>query len=238
MRNYLFTLIITILLINTNFTNINAFNCMGNVNVNNLLNLCSSTAELLLIIDTSNKLSHNEFDNMKFKLIEFIDSLEIDLNKFNIGILTFSDKIKQLHHMTSNKFEKQLIKNKINDLEQSKDAGLTTKTLNFAKLIFQMSQRSFSNQIPKIVILVSTGFYNDNEIISIRREVNQLKMISQLVTVDVLGNGLVNRNLKMIASCPNYYVRFDGLLNLLKSLSAQNCTSFFRFLFNKRRIKN
>jgi hypothetical protein len=225
MKLFFISFSFTILFIINNFTH--GFSCEGNVNNNNLLTLCSITADVLLTIDTSNKISHNEFDNIKSKLIEFIDNLDIDINKIKIGILTFGDKIKQLHHMTSNKFEKQLIKNKINDLEQTKDAGLTTKTLNFAKLIFQMSQsqRSFLNKIPKIVILVSTGFFNENEIILIRREVNQLKMVSKLITVDALGNGLVNRNLRMIASCPNYYVRFDSLLNLLKSISAQNCAS-------------
>lgn len=181
---------------------------------------CTFAADVLLIVDTSNRIDQNEFDNMKLNLINFIDSLDIGSDKINLGILVYSDRIKFLQPFTSNKFDKIVIKNKINDLKQSIDASLSTRAINFAKLTLQLSNRD--QKIPRISILFSNGAFHDNEIRFVRKESNFLKNVSQFITVSV-GKSTKNNSLKMLASCPNYSIQFDMLKMLVKSISGSNC---------------
>lgn len=182
---------------------------------------CIRAADVMLIIDTSNRIDQNEFDNMRLSLINFIESLEIADDKINLAILVFSDRIKFLQPFTSNKFDKIIIKNKINDLKQSIDASLTTRALNFAKLSLQLSNRN--QKIPRIAILFSNGAFQDNEIRFVRKESNFLKNAAQFITVGI-GKGSKSNSLKMLASCPNYFIQFDMLKLLVKSISGLNCS--------------
>jgi hypothetical protein len=183
---------------------------------------CTIRADLLFLLDISNSIDQNEFEELKINLIELIEKLDIASNNIHLGLLTFADKITLEQPLTSNRQIKFQLKNIIDDLEQDVDGRLTTKALELSKTLFSLSERALETNVTQITILFSTGRFRDSEIRFVRKEANILKSKCHLLTVGI-GKFIAKMSLKMIASCPEYYLTFSQINAAIELIAAETC---------------
>jgi hypothetical protein len=183
---------------------------------------CTIKADLLFLLDISNSIDQNEFEELKISLIELIENLDIASNNIHLGLLTFSDKITLEQPLSSNRQIKFQLKNIIDDLNQDIDARLSTKALELSRTLLSLSERALETNVTKITILFSTGRFRDNEIRFVRKEANILKSKCHLLTVGI-GKFIAKMSLKMIASCPEYYLTFSQIKTAIELIAAETC---------------
>lgn len=202
----------------------NILSACDNLNPNRTVSNCSFI-DIFLLMDTSDKIERNEFDIMKVKLGLELRKMNLTLNKTNIALMTFSDRIKQVIPFTTTPTTSlDTIINKINLLEQEKNGNMLNRALHYSQLFILKSLKLRTNISTKtVVILLSDGDFNDeNELRLIRKEANLLKMTAEVLAIRV-GKQLKRNSLKMIVSCPSYLFDFNKLNNVIKNVFASNC---------------
>lgn len=185
---------------------------------------CSGAFDLLILLDSGKEIDENEFDTSKLIITEFIKKLNVGEDKVHVGVISYADRVKLVQPLLTTNQTFELIENRINEIEQLDVSSWTPFALNFAKTVFNSSDRSSNTLIPKITILFTNGNVKDNEIKLLRKEANSLKNLCHVLTVGI-GKNIKKNILKMIASCPNYLINSDRLHSLTTKIVCGSCSN-------------
>lgn len=211
--------ILSILILNTkstcdheNFTNLNSID----------LQKCSNLIDLVLIMDTSFEATIDEFENLKLAIINFIRQLKIGADNVRIAIITSSERVNIVLNLMNGIEPAEAIVGRIININQSGMFSWMSLALNYAQVLFSLSNRTENTLIPKVAIILSNGNVPVNEMDILRREANSLKNFCHVITVGISKRQKKNI-LKMMASCPSYFIEPNQIYNLTSLIACNTC---------------
>ncbi|XP_066547409.1 collagen alpha-6(VI) chain isoform X2 [Amia ocellicauda] len=184
-----------------------------------------ATADFVFLVDSSTSIGETDFEQVRDFLYNFVDGLEIGVNKVRVGLAQYSDEVHQEFLLSQYSTKKPML-DYIQNLVYRTGSTYTGKALEFIKTqYFTEAAGSRANKgVPQIAIVITDGESAD-KVIEPARELRQLG-----VTIFVIGIGTADyKELQEIANRPtdNYLfniVNFEALQQLTERLLPIVCS--------------
>ncbi|XP_045415646.1 collagen alpha-4(VI) chain-like [Lemur catta] len=125
--------------------------------------ICSETckeADIIFLIDGSESISPEEFENMKGFMEKMVNQSNIGADKIRIGLLQFSSAPQEEFRLNQYSSRKDICR-AISKVQQLNDGTRTGKALNFTLPFFD-SQRGGRPSVHQYLIVITDGLAQDN----------------------------------------------------------------------------
>lgn len=166
-------------------------------------NDCLMPLELVIIVDSSDKIGQNVFDDIIFKTIEIVDNLKSEFNQLSVTVVNYSDRINELIAFSQNI---QLIRNRL--ISMNKLNGQSNPLLVIEKVTSLFLRNDFDRI--KMAIWLTDGNFNDDEYSQIRHQTKLLKSVSHLFIIST-GDRVNSNKLKQLTSTPRSLFNINTL---------------------------
>jgi len=194
------------------------------------LSTCSMPLELAIVIDSSDSVDSNIFDDIIFKTIEIVENLKSEFNQTTISIVNYSNRIDEV--IAASKHI-QLVKNKL--ISMKKLNGQSNPLLILEKVTSMFLRTEFDRI--KMTIWLTDGNFNEDEYATVKQHSKLLKSVSHLFIVSTSNHANVNK-LKQLASNPKNLFNINKLNSFYRLISDVTNFACKRKLRTHSRILN
>ncbi|RNA22428.1 collagen alpha-1(XII) chain-like, partial [Brachionus plicatilis] len=189
-------------------------------NLNITSNDCSKSFDVFILLDITTDIEQNEFDLALLEITNFIRKANIGSESTRLGLFIFSDSIKSVISINSNESKQEMI-NRIETIEQSGNFKNMKKAIHKTKLMIRINgNREENSLVHRVVIFLTNGLGINLQLI--QKELNTLKNLCQIITVGV-GKMINKKILKLLASCPDYLISLDKMLEFSHRITCLTC---------------
>lgn len=197
-----------------------------------IISECKVPLELVILIDESNNIENNIFDDIIFKSIEIIDNLRLDFKEMKVSVLSYSNKINEIIIWSENI---QLIKNKLLNMNSngrrasgsgSGEIGSNNKmnpTIVLDKITSVFLRTDFE-RIKMTLWFTDASNLSNDDYIQVKHHSKMLKSISHLFLISTSNKRINENKLKQLASSPKSLFNLNTLNLFYKLIS--DITSF------------
>ena len=172
---------------------------------------CSMPLEVVIVIDTSDNIDSNIFDDIIFRTIEIVENLKSEFNQMTVSIVNYSNRIDEVIASSKNV---QLIKNKL--ISMKKLNGQSNPLLILEKVTSMFLRTDFDRI--KMTIWLTDGNLNEEEYATVKQHSKLLKSVSHLFIVSTSNHANVNK-LKQLASNPKNLFNINKLSSFYRLIS-------------------
>lgn len=194
----------------------------------NQSNECLLPLEVVVIIDSSDNINANVYDDIVFKTVEILEKLNTEFSQMTVTIVNYSYKIDEVIAFSPNL---QLIKNKL--ISMNKLNGQSDPILLLEKITSLLLRNDFDRI--KMAIWLTDGNFNDDEYALIRHHSKILKSVSHLFII-TSGSRINSNKLKQLASTPKNLFNLNNLNSFYRLISDVTNFACKRKLKTKSRI--
>ena len=176
--------------------------------------LLETTAEVILLVDTTYNQTHNDYYKRLIALRQTIEKLVTYGIDVHIGVFSYSDDIDQVIPLTSSFSIVQIIGSALQI-----DRDSTFSTSNTSHALHHIRTESMFTSSRRLVVFYSNGIWSDHE--DVKAEISALSNIQVDVLSVIAGDDSSSTNFKYVLKDPSYmfYVNDDDF-TALESLAA------------------
>lgn len=199
-----------------NYCNDNSFSGCRNAN----------QADIVFLVESSNQINEDAFENVKDFLFGFVSSLDVGINKVRIGLAQYSDETERVFLLNEYSLKSDILE-KIQSLSYKDGNTYTGRALQVVNNTYftESAGSRAAENIAQILILVTYGQSSDE----IKQSARDLK--TRGISVYVTGNNIKDiAELKEVANKPSRKFlhsldNFDSTEDVIKSLLNNICSS-------------
>ncbi|TSK16118.1 Collagen alpha-6(VI) chain [Bagarius yarrelli] len=186
----------------------------------------ANLADIVFLVDSSDKIGDADFQRLKKFLQTFIVDLDVNPNKIKVGLAQFSNEPHREFLLGEYADKKDLLE-KVDKLTYLKGHSETGKALRFVsdKYFTKASARRLNQNVPQIVVVITDGDSTDE------MKIPAMDLRKKGVLIFTIGVGKVNvSGLNSIANKPNQrfvlsFTDYEELLTAAPSTINKVCNS-------------
>ncbi|XP_064200312.1 collagen alpha-6(VI) chain-like [Anguilla rostrata] len=184
----------------------------------------ATMADIVFLVDSSSSIGPDNFQQIRLFLHDFVDGLDVGINKVRIGLAQFSSEPHQ-EFLLGEQIEKRVLLEKIDNLKYRKGGTETGKALQFIQSTYftEAGGSRASENVPQIAVVITDGSSTD------KVEAPAQELRKQGVIIFAIGIGDANRELQKIANSPHQHFlisvdSFQALQRVTQSFLQTVCT--------------
>jgi uncharacterized protein YegL len=185
-------------------------------------NQCEAFIDLTLIIDSSNSVSPNDFEEGKKALLDLVSRLNVGVEKAGVAIINFASTMSLSAVTDVYEFDRMELLQQIGDLPRLATNTATGDALALAKSYCEARCRNTGRAIPRVFAIFTDGHSNEGRPVIPAAEALRSSPIEGTIFAVGIGNigAAGDAELLGIAGDPSYVMNIASYLDLARVTNA------------------